>query len=103
MRKSCFPLNIFSFVGVPVIYLVKNDPDVQLFVVAGVGFIICVSLLLLLFVPKVLIMMERDVSPTKTSRIKFNNTSTAGNTSTHHNEYDQSNREHDNHEETREP
>jgi hypothetical protein len=45
----------FSKVGIPLFFLVKEDPPAQFCVQAGIITIVCLSVLLLIFVPKIII------------------------------------------------
>jgi competence protein ComGC len=49
-----------SFIGIPIFFLVKDQPDVQLFIFSGIILIICLSILLLLFVPKIKVMRKGE-------------------------------------------
>lgn len=44
----------------PVIYIVKDQNDVQLFISSAITLIVCLSILLLLFVPKIVIMRKGE-------------------------------------------
>jgi len=46
------------FIGVPVIIIVRELPMVRLFLLSGINFIICVSILLLIFIPKIAVMRK---------------------------------------------
>lgn len=44
---------LVAFVGTPVLILAKSSPDSTTFVVAAMNFVICLSILLFIFVPKI--------------------------------------------------
>lgn len=44
---------VVCFIGIPVIVIANEDPSAAFFVIAGIIFVVSVSLLLMIFVPKV--------------------------------------------------
>jgi hypothetical protein len=49
-----------SLIGFPIYYIVNDQPDVQLFIFSGFILIVCLSILLLLFVPKIMIIKKGE-------------------------------------------
>jgi hypothetical protein len=49
-----------SVIGVPVLFFVQDQTDVRLFICCAVNLTICLSILLLLFVPKIIIMRKEE-------------------------------------------
>lgn len=55
-------LSIFQVmvVGVPLVFLVQDNPRAQFFVLTGIITVVCMSVLLLIFVPKIQIVRRSD-------------------------------------------
>jgi hypothetical protein len=53
---------LVSFMGVPVMIIAQDEPRARVFVSAGIVFIVCLAILLLIFVPKILALRRENKS-----------------------------------------
>lgn len=78
IAKAMIVILLVSFIGIPVVIIVKGEPRAFYFVATGIIFVMSMSLLLLIFVPKVKSHWENDPNKIKNA-IKTTTTSTTTN------------------------
>jgi len=64
--KSIFCMLLVSFVGVPTMILVSEEPRAHYFVLTSIIFVLCSSVLLFIFIPKLLAVAQRSHGSSQT-------------------------------------
>jgi glucan phosphoethanolaminetransferase (alkaline phosphatase superfamily) len=49
-----------SFIGIPIMVIAQNNSSASYFTAAGIIFVICISILVLIYVPKVIALKEKE-------------------------------------------
>ena len=59
IMKSMIIMLSVSFIGIPVAIIAREDPTASVFVASGLIFVVCMSLLSLIFIPKIVFLRKR--------------------------------------------